>query len=108
MAHWAQTVQTTGFILNTCFPSGSLELCTARATQRLPMGFVPKKTLGAESLTSLAGGQHFTRLSQLGVGGSKPLLCDAKGRAPLEAPGVPGRHPMCLCSLGTVIYILLL
>ena len=94
MAHWAQTVQTTGFMLNTGFPSGSLELHTARATQRPPMWFVPKKTLGTESLTSLAGGQHFTWLSQLGAGGSKPLLCDAEGRAPLEAcPWFPWTSP---------------
>lgn len=82
IAHCASTIGTTlWFMLNTCFPSGSLKFCMYQAEGVCLCDQLPVKTLGTESLRSSLWRQHI-------AGGIKHNLCDSTGRGLLGA--VPG------------------
>ena len=74
-------VHTMWLILNTPFPSGTLEFCSMPGTGCL-CDQPPVKTLSTESLISFPGQQHSHTLSQLNLtlGELMCVLCDSTGR----------------------------
>lgn len=86
------------FMLDTCFPSGSVEFWYMLGNGCLH-NWLPINTLNAWAQVSCLGRRHTYHTSELAAVGSRPILCDSTGRRRLEAvPGLPWPSP-CTFSL---------
>ena len=91
------------FMLNTCFPPGSLEfryvLGRGCLTDQSLM-----KTLGTEFLMSFSNSHASSRLTAVGI---KSILCDFTGRGPWKfVPSVPWPLPMSPFPLSILLCVL--
>ena len=66
VAHWAKTIKTMWFMLNTCFPSGNLKFCK----QRVPIWPDYNKTLGYW----FSNGLSWAEIPYMGFSFSQTLL----------------------------------
>ena len=87
-------MKTIWFLLNTSFPSGSLEFWQVPGTgclRDLPL----IKILGTESLITFAVWQYFTGVTTLMAGRMKHVLCDSTERTWFPLDFTPGAFSLC-------------